>query len=151
MVNEGQGGGGFAGQQGGSGGGFNKNWDGSWDVAATRDAQGWYAEFRIPFSQLRYSGTAGEQTWGIQVTREIARRSEIAAALREIVPGEGVIDALREMRAYETDALTAYRQVDLADNHLVIETDSNPGSIFTNTAGGDLRARFPISLAPPVG
>jgi hypothetical protein len=35
-------------------------------------------EYRIPLSQLRYSGTEGEQTWGIQVTREIARRSEIA-------------------------------------------------------------------------
>jgi glycolate oxidase len=43
----------------------------------------------------------------------IARRSEIAAALREIVPGEGVIDATREMQAYETDALTAYRQLPL--------------------------------------
>ena len=31
----------------------------------------------------------------------------------------------------ENQALTAYRQVDLADNHLVIETDSNPGPIVT--------------------
>src|SRR4029079_1649066 len=43
----------------------------------------------------------------------IARRRNIAAALREIVPGEGVIEAPVEMRAYETDALTAYRQVPL--------------------------------------
>ena len=35
-------------------------------------------EYRIPLSQLRYSGTEGEQAWGIQVSREIARRSEIA-------------------------------------------------------------------------
>src|SRR5580692_12128117 len=40
----------------------------------------------------------------------IARRAEIAAALREIVPGEGVIDAAEELRAYESDGLTAYRQ-----------------------------------------
>ncbi|MGE3831444.1 MAG: FAD-linked oxidase C-terminal domain-containing protein [Parvibaculaceae bacterium] len=43
----------------------------------------------------------------------IARRAEIAAALREIVPGEGVIETRREMQAYETDALTAYRQLPL--------------------------------------
>jgi glycolate oxidase len=40
----------------------------------------------------------------------IARREEIAAALREIVPGEGVIVAETERRAYESDGLTAYRQ-----------------------------------------
>src|ERR1700756_3385469 len=39
----------------------------------------------------------------------IARCAEIAAALREIVPGEGVIDAPEELRAYESDGLTAYR------------------------------------------
>jgi glycolate oxidase len=40
----------------------------------------------------------------------IARRAEIADALRRIVPGEGVIAAEAELRAYESDGLTAYRQ-----------------------------------------
>jgi glycolate oxidase len=40
----------------------------------------------------------------------IARRLEIAAALRQIVPGEGVIVSEPERRAYESDGLTAYRQ-----------------------------------------
>jgi glycolate oxidase len=43
----------------------------------------------------------------------IARRLEIAEALRRIVPGEGVILAEEERRAYESDGLTAYRQVPL--------------------------------------
>ncbi|GGE91245.1 FAD-binding protein [Stappia taiwanensis] len=43
----------------------------------------------------------------------IARRAEIVRAMRAIVPGEGVVDADVEMRAYETDALTAYRQLPL--------------------------------------
>ena len=41
----------------------------------------------------------------------LARRDTIAAALRAIVPGEGVIAATNEMKAYESDGLTAYRQV----------------------------------------
>src|SRR4029078_6155813 len=41
----------------------------------------------------------------------LARRREIAEALRQLVPGEGVIETPVEMRAYETDALTAYRQM----------------------------------------
>ncbi len=40
----------------------------------------------------------------------IARRDELAAALRAIVLGEGVIDQPVELKAYESDGLTAYRQ-----------------------------------------
>src|SRR3954463_8079888 len=46
-------------------------------------------------------------------TAVIARRDEIAAALRRIVPGEGVIVAEPERRVYESDGLTAYRQLPL--------------------------------------
>jgi glycolate oxidase len=41
----------------------------------------------------------------------LARRNEIVGALRRIIPGEGVIDAENERRAFECDALTAYRQI----------------------------------------
>ena len=41
----------------------------------------------------------------------LARRDRIVAALSAIVPGEGVIAAEREMRPYESDGLTAYRQL----------------------------------------
>jgi len=40
----------------------------------------------------------------------ILRREEIAAALRAIVPGDGVIVSEPLRRAYESDGLTAYRQ-----------------------------------------
>ncbi len=43
----------------------------------------------------------------------LAKRDAIAAALRAIVPGEGVIAQPIEMRAFETDGLTAYRQLPL--------------------------------------
>ncbi len=53
-----------------SGGGGNAGdgdlaWDAVWDAAATIDADGWTAEMRIPFSQLRFTA-ADEQTWGLQ-------------------------------------------------------------------------------------
>ena len=41
----------------------------------------------------------------------LRRRTEIIEALRQIVPGEGVIVSEAERRAYESDGLTAYRQV----------------------------------------
>ncbi len=75
VTNEGQGGGGGGRQQSGSGGGFNRNWDGSWQVATTTDGDGWFAEFRIPFSTLRYP-SGGEQVWGLNFARNIRSRNE---------------------------------------------------------------------------
>ena len=76
VIGEGVGGGPGGGrQQRGSAGGFNLNWDGSWDVATTRDDLGWYAEIRIPFSTLRY-GAGGAQGWGLNFERKIRRNSE---------------------------------------------------------------------------
>lgn len=40
----------------------------------------------------------------------LARRNEIIAALRKIVPGEGTISSAAEMKPYESDGLMAYRQ-----------------------------------------
>src|SRR5437879_7472144 len=43
----------------------------------------------------------------------IERRGDIVEALRRIVPGEGVIFSDAERRVYESDGLTAYRQLPL--------------------------------------
>jgi glycolate oxidase len=41
------------------------------------------------------------------------KRAEIVADLRIIVPGEGVVDGINGMRVFESDGLTAYRQLPL--------------------------------------
>jgi len=56
-----------------------RNWDGNWNpiwYAKTHtDEQGWTAEIKIPFSQLRY-GNEPEKVWGFQITRRIFRKEE---------------------------------------------------------------------------
>ena len=68
------------------------NWDAVWQVATAVDSLGWVAEYRIPFSQLRFNrcgtvaepGSAGADppraaggcTWGMNVQRDLARRGE---------------------------------------------------------------------------
>src|SRR5690349_2879747 len=47
-------------------------------------------------------------------TAVLSRREAIIAGLRRIIPGEGTIQTEKEMRVYETDGLTAYRQLPLA-------------------------------------
>ena len=58
------------------------SWDAVWDVKVSRDADGWTAEFRIPFSQLRFNPSESI-TFGFAVTRQIGRLNEtidVAAA-----------------------------------------------------------------------
>ncbi len=52
-------------------------WDAVWEVVARLDADGWTAELRIPLSQLRFSA-GKDPTWGVNFSRTIARRSEVA-------------------------------------------------------------------------
>jgi len=64
-------------QQGGVIGGFNLNWDASWEVKTKVGEFGWSAEFAIPFRTLRFK--SGENTtWGINFRRNIRKTNEIA-------------------------------------------------------------------------
>jgi len=53
----------------------NKSWDGVWNVKTTRTALGWFAEFEIPFSSLRFN-EGKTQIWGINFERNIRRKRE---------------------------------------------------------------------------
>jgi len=63
-------------QQGGRIGGFNLNWDGSWDVKTQVGDFGWSAEFAIPFRTLRFI-SGKDQVWGINFQRNIRKTNEI--------------------------------------------------------------------------
>ena len=51
------------------------SWDPVWEAATHIDTDGWTAEIRIPYSQLRFSRDS-VQTWGLQVRRFIKRTNE---------------------------------------------------------------------------
>lgn len=74
--NEGQGN--FSGnrQQRGMIGGFNLNWDASWEVKTQVGDYGWSAEFAIPLRTIRFK--SGENvTWGFNFQRNIRKNNEI--------------------------------------------------------------------------
>ena len=54
---------------------FNVDWRGVWEVAARRTAEGWSAEFAIPFRSLRFP-EASDEPWGFNVYRVIQRKNE---------------------------------------------------------------------------
>ena len=54
---------------------YNTAWNGIWEVRTQVTDEGWTAEFRIPFSTLRYGGPQ-PMTWGLQLSRAIRRKQE---------------------------------------------------------------------------
>jgi hypothetical protein len=61
---------------GGAGGGFNRNWDGTWQVRTRVLDDGWSAEFAIPLRTLRYASSK-PQVWGLNFSRNIRRKREL--------------------------------------------------------------------------
>lgn len=54
---------------------FNVDWRGVWEVAGTRTAEGWSAEFKIPLQTIRYPNNP-DRPWGFNVYRIIRRKNE---------------------------------------------------------------------------
>lgn len=59
----------------GDGNNMDETWNPIWWVKTRIDEEGWTAEAKIPFSQLRFDRSSGG-VWGFQVAREIFRNSE---------------------------------------------------------------------------
>jgi hypothetical protein len=55
----------------------NNDYDAVWEVRTTSDSGGWNAEYRIPFSQMRFPAAPNRQmVWGFNVRRDIFKRGE---------------------------------------------------------------------------
>ncbi|HEY4304937.1 MAG TPA: DUF5916 domain-containing protein [Gemmatimonadaceae bacterium] len=75
-----------------------QSWDAFWDVATRVDSLGWTAEYRIPLSQLRFHGASGEQTWGLNFYRAVARRDEWTFWSPYPPTAPGFVSAFGELR-----------------------------------------------------
>ena len=125
-------------------------WDAVWDAAATMDANGWTAEMRIPFSQLRFTA-ADEQTWGLQLERVIDRRQELAMfsftpkSEAGGVPAFGDLAGLRGLRPGRKLELLPY----VLSQGTFQEASSNPfvdGHDMDGSAGLDAKYRITSNL-----
>ena len=56
-------------------GAMNHSWDAVWDVRTSINAEGWIAEFVVPFKTFRFS-TAQRQVWGLNIARKLIRLNE---------------------------------------------------------------------------
>ncbi len=120
-----------------NGGRVNESWDGVWNVKATVTSEGWFAEFVIPFSTLKFN-TAEQQTWGVNFERNIRhiREQDLWQAWSrdadlEQVSRAGTLTGLAGLSAV---SLLEFKPFGIAG----VEIGANRQTNATVNAGGDL-------------
>jgi hypothetical protein len=76
------------------------SWDAVWDVAARRTATGWEAEYRIPFSQLRFRGGRADAL-GFATMRTIAHLQETSTWPLLARSASGFVSSFGELRGVQ--------------------------------------------------
>jgi hypothetical protein len=122
-------------------------WDAVWDVATRTDSLGWTAEFRIPLSQMRYSGDR-DHTFGIMLLRDIYRYSERLSwpLMRQSKAGwvsqfghlAGLTDLEAPRRLEAAPYLVTKNATRIENNAFTTASDA--------TLGGDLKYRVASNL-----
>jgi hypothetical protein len=117
-------------------------WDGNWQCATTIDSLGWYAELRIPFSQLRFPHQ-DHQIWGINLTRWIYRKREeivLSPAPSSIGQSTAYFATLRGLDHLTPQTRFELRPYAVSQLHLYESDPSDPlnrGDDYTLDAGAD--------------
>ncbi|MEO8623041.1 MAG: DUF5916 domain-containing protein [bacterium] len=114
-----------------------------WSGRSRIDAEGWTAELRIPFSQLRFNA-APAQTWGLQFTRNVADKSERAQWVLIPVSASGYSSYFGRLEGIA--GIPPARRLELLPylaTDLTYRANENPVNPFNERtgarAGGDLK------------
>jgi hypothetical protein len=125
------------------------SWDAVWDVTVSRDSQGWTAEFRIPFSQLRFTGGEAKSV-GFAVVREIARLNEVvtwpllARSANGYVSSFGELGSLSSTRSPKRLELVPYAVSSLT-------RQASSGNPLINHSKGDAAVGLDLKYAVAPG
>jgi Domain of unknown function (DUF5916) len=115
----------------------NRAWDGVWNVKTEITNKGWFAEFEIPFSTLKFN-TKETQIWGINFERNIRRK-------REQVLWQGwsrdyrIVQVSRAGKLKGIKGISEVTLIELKPYGIAgIENNENEKSEFTSNIGGDI-------------
>ncbi len=75
-------------------------WDPNWWGKTSIDDKGWYAEFKIPFSQVRFEKNS-QSVWGLEVFRNIYRNDEMDFWQHVPKDAPGIVHVMGEMDGME--------------------------------------------------
>ena len=133
------------------------SWDPVWEGAAQVGDEGWSAEMRIPFSQLRFS-PADRQVWGIQIERRDRSNNEWSySAFTPLLERGGVarfghlvgIEGIEPARPLELLPYVTARNERLdvpANTGAGVRNPFQSGSDYFGSAGLDLKYRVGTNL-----
>jgi hypothetical protein len=77
-----------------------QSWDPNWWVKTSVNSDGWVAEMKIPFSQVRFEKNSGD-VWGLEIVRTLYRKNE--TSLWQHIPKDapGIIHIFGELTGLE--------------------------------------------------
>ena len=119
-----------------------------WSGSARVDSAGWTAEMRIPFSQLRFNAAAA-QTWGLQLTRNVADRSEREQWVLIPVSAAGFSSMFGQLDGIA--GIPPARRLELLPyvaSDLTYRANVDPSNPFNERTGGRLGGDLKVGLGP---
>ncbi|HET7306907.1 MAG TPA: DUF5916 domain-containing protein [Gammaproteobacteria bacterium] len=125
-----------------AGGNTDNNWDGIWDAAVQRTADGWTAEIVIATRSLQFRSSLTQ--WGFNVERYIPRK-QLTLRWTGINLNASVYDLHRSGALAGVTGLAQGVGLDVAP-YALVRHDSNPGSGRNVEAGVDIRYNFTPQL-----
>lgn len=121
-----------------------------WQASVTRDSTGWFAELRIPFSQLRFT-PGEEQLWGMNINRWMPGRNEdvywvvVPRSETGFMSRFGNLTGIRGIRPSRRLELLPYTAAEGSfRSDAVPGNPFDDGSVTTVRAGADLK----VGLGP---
>jgi len=76
------------------------SWDPNWWVKTSLNSEGWVAEMKIPFSQVRFEKNSGE-VWGLEVARVLYRKNETSFWQHIPKDAPGLVHLFGELKGLE--------------------------------------------------
>ncbi len=125
-------------------------WDAVWTGASSVDDHGWTAEYRIPLSQLRFTGDDIHE-WGFQVLRIVGRTQEQSTwspwprSANQVVSKFGVVDGIEHLKPARRLELLPY--VTGGFDLLPIEAGDPLNSHLTSRQGIGLDLKYGLGPA----
>lgn len=127
------------------------SWDGVWESKTQIDGQGWTAEMRIPFSQLRFHQLE-KYVWGVNFKRDIGRKNEQDYAVYTPRNESGFVSRFWDLVGI--DNVTPPRQLEILPyvttraeyTHPAPGNPFNNGSKYLPGLGGDLKLGLSSNL-----
>ena len=123
-------------------GNIDPTWNPVWYVKTSQNSQGWVAEMKIPFSQLRFAST-DKMKWGLEVARYIFRDQEqdfwqpIPRDAPGFVSSYGYLSGLDNIKPKKEVALMPYVMSSLETSPVDAEDPFSKPRTFRSTAGLD--------------